>query len=1010
MSDYFSENAFRRRMDNAQTSIQRILSSQKAFAIRVADEVPHKYEDKYLLAEQCSKCALAAVINTFLALGLTNDQLNGIVAWSKDNSVTFELEINRTCKFEKETVREEEGPKVEVERTGFFGGKTTVKTVTKIAEYHYLFQAHWQLRAYRGTGRAPADTLNLLSRHSEQLCTVRSKTSPYSESTKVQHTVELGWLFCRVRIGAPFVVDFAIDRSRDDCYTPRRNKEILDVISGLLKTRNWCNEVDALFAQEVCSVQGIYAKDFQQQDLSMLRTAGVFVPVLGFFEHHLLLPLQAIDYIHGLQSSLANHSEALLSTSIVDALFSEQQQTLGARFGEVVKVYGEHAATKRVFSGLEGKIVVAMRHLEDIVQHYFDCVNFIEDMIRKQLVAAIGKEVQPSDFSEYMIFHSRKLLKDDFQLCPFSHSVRRTVQHSPEGAVSIEAPAETSGSGSSGSNRDPIMTLSRGFRGGEPMEFFINASTKIRFTGERYVHGWMGHRFSTSSAPSLNLVAEARQFSSFILLVGRIPSATTFDPKQAFIVQNKDRMVIPLLLETIPTPKEFRDAIESLSPEQQRFAKAFRAMQLESTLFAVCIVQIKPQLEKVLNLHADSLMKEIKLTQDLMKLFIDYQISSDLLSFEGSNVTNTIDRIDAVKGHVAAMNTMIDEKKNEEVTEITRQRDYDGAAWKNKSKPEEVVECSSQSDFEDMLSQVENLSRIAASITQELDLQCGALDDLNCKVNSVEPVKKVKKGRSITANLFAGKGGTSMAKSVAPSSFTSTSSANTSSAVALGGKTSLPPPPPSGGLIAKTFSPPAPCPPLASVAPPVAVSSASTPLSTNPQPTEEPYMVANTVESCDLTKYPSLLDEHYERLDRFNAVRPTIIKVGPTWSKSSQKTLLSKMEEKSIDGNQQDSERRAAFDLLDALSRSGGLVLENVSLHVVIAATHSFDDTLMTSVVRKNINPIERVERSLLIMGSVVHSVSPIELLRDNQISRVRELEPSFLQNGEDDERGRLIE
>jgi hypothetical protein len=36
-----------------------------------------------------------------------------------------------------------------------------------------------------------------------------------------------------------------------------------------------------------------------------------------------------------------------------------------------------------------------------------------------------------------------------------------------------------------------------------------------------------------------------------------------------------DEVTIPLLLEQIPTPKEFRDAIESLSPEQQRFAKAF---------------------------------------------------------------------------------------------------------------------------------------------------------------------------------------------------------------------------------------------------------------------------------------------------------------------------------------------------------------------------------------------------------------------------------------------------
>ena len=59
---------------------------------------------------------------------------------------------------------------------------------------------------------------------------------------------------------------------------------------------------------------------------------------------------------------------------------------------------------------------------------------------------------------------------------------------------------------------------------------------------------------------------------------------------------------VPLILETIPTPAEFRDAIESLSPEQQRFAKAYRGMQLASTLFAVAVVQIKPQLERLLGL------------------------------------------------------------------------------------------------------------------------------------------------------------------------------------------------------------------------------------------------------------------------------------------------------------------------------------------------------------------------------------------------------------------------
>ena len=62
-----------------------------------------------------------------------------------------------------------------------------------------------------------------------------------------------------------------------------------------------------------------------------------------------------------------------------------------------------------------------------------------------------------------------------------------------------------------------------------------------------------------------------------VVLVGRVTSATTFDPTYAAIVQNKDELSIPLELSVIPTPKEFKDAIASLSPEQQAFAKAFRA-------------------------------------------------------------------------------------------------------------------------------------------------------------------------------------------------------------------------------------------------------------------------------------------------------------------------------------------------------------------------------------------------------------------------------------------------
>merc|ERR1719183_2010952 len=168
------------------------------------------------------------------------------------------------------------------------------------------------------------------------------------------------------------------------------------------------------------------------------------------------------------------------------------------------------------------------------------------------------------------------------------------------------------------------------------MDFALSASSSVTFGGDKYLHAWLQHQFSGQTGASLSLVSRARQFSSMIVVVGRISSARTFDPKYAAIVQNKDELKIPLELSTIPTPKEFKDAIESLSPEQQAFAKAFRSMQLESTLFGVLVIQIKPQLETVLNLPEDSLAKEIKLTQDLMQLFIKYQIPSDLLSFDAA--------------------------------------------------------------------------------------------------------------------------------------------------------------------------------------------------------------------------------------------------------------------------------------------------------------------------------------------------------------------------------------
>jgi hypothetical protein len=38
-----------------------------------------------------------------------------------------------------------------------------------------------------------------------------------------------------------------------------------------------------------------------------------------------------------------------------------------------------------------------------------------------------------------------------------------------------------------------------------------------------------------------------------------------------------------------------------------------------------------------------------------------------------------------------------------------------------------------------------------------------------------------------------------------------------------------------------------------------------------------------------------------------------------------------------------------------------------------VCATHCFDKVLMDTLVKDNVNPIEKLERSVLIMGTTIH-------------------------------------
>jgi len=354
-----------------------------------------------------------------------------------------------------------------------------------------------------------------------------------------------------------------------------------------------------------------------------------------------------------------------------------------------------------------------------------------------------------------------------------------------------------------------------------------------------------------------------------------------------------------LLCETLPTPKEFKDAIESLSPEQQRFAKAYRAMQLASTLFGVVVLQVKPQLEKVLKLPADSLTKEIRLTQDLLELFMKYQISSDLISFEGDVNLTKGEKVAQVKRHVKAMQDMIAESR--------------------------------QKDLEEQ--QQVQLMRQAESRTHSYESA---------------PLSRAYSATTTT---------------------TSSLSAATSYTSAL----------PTGSRQAQP--------------------QASTPAKGEPKQPEQSsaggtVTITVPVEHEDYTKLPGELDNKFERLDEDSALRSTIIKPTSTWTKSYQKALLAAPEKTTLYVNNLEEEKKKTYDLLDCLSRSGCLCFDHASLHLVLAATHCFDKTITETAIQDNVNPIEKRERSMLIIGSTVHQKPAEDLVKPELLQRVSTFNP----------------
>ena len=733
---------------------------------------------------------------------------------------------------------------------------------------------------FRGTGETE---IVLQERVSDQKVVLLSKQSPYPESSSKYFDINMTWWLKQFDLNS-LNTRFAIDRNDKDCHTPVQNNDTKSALGFFREFYKWSSELQYYFVNHVYNIdEDISTGHAPSNTLSAIDPSGVFIPISPLLKNI---------------SDTGSTEGVVLDASVVNSFLEEHKKSLQEKCEEVLKLFPPHAK-KSILNSPDVINNLALHHLKTLIEHYVESILFIEVMLRKQLISAIGKEITPSDFAEYMTFHNRKLFKIQFQPKPFCASVRRSLNHSPEGSVSLLQLQPNHSHffkrNSSDSLANPIFTISKSSDDTTSlMQFALNSSTNVSFSGPRYLHGWMSHSFSDSSSATLQLVAQARQFSSFIVLIGRIASATVFDPKYAIIVQNKDEITIPLSLRQIPTPKEFKDAIQSLSPEQQKLAKAFRSMQLESTLFGICVIQIKPHLEEVLKLPPDSLTKEIKLNQDLMKLFIEYQIPSDLLSFDGEEDNSVRTKLDKVLSNVNAIKEIIKDSKAEEIEEQERVRDLEG----KKMRKKELQSMPRSSNVYGSSRRLEECNEDSEDFAE----------DLVTTVNELKEGIPMMKSRNMVHGMAVlPRGG------------------GTDSMVRRRGASPPPNPPPSAAAIAPMMI-------SAELGNQKAVPPTLSKAQILPKTDDEIHSSvdllpeSNSVSGSvgvDYTKYPALLDSLYTTFDIDNALRPTIIDISSDWKKKSQPSLLLPSKSFFMDNDKLLTEKNNAFDLLDALSKSG---------------------------------------------------------------------------------------
>ncbi len=219
--------------------------------------------------------------------------------------------------------------------------------------------------------------------------------------------VNITWLMTNIDESAAHKPRFAIDRLAKSCHTPRRNEPIDAAFTFLTSLYVWCNNVNSYITNTLMPVQADHGLD-----LRSIQASALFVPVVPLFEksaggaassrtprshkpHSDKKEKKEKKEKRSLETSLSvvesaaasAAASAVLPADYVAPFAAEQARSIREKFKELTAAF---PANDKLVTVAEAKLCVVLQHVRAVCQAWADGIDYIEDMLRKQLIAAIG--------------------------------------------------------------------------------------------------------------------------------------------------------------------------------------------------------------------------------------------------------------------------------------------------------------------------------------------------------------------------------------------------------------------------------------------------------------------------------------------------------------------------------------------------------------------------------------------------------------------------------------------